>query len=176
MQPIPNFPDQPPPGLTSAVEAVGIVLVCERGTWMASDPVQAEAIAAAYDPTEHVKIEKRAELADLRWQKETGGFMFQPAGAPRAYRFVSTREAMGPVMGAVLAVQVGAFLDPTLWKTAEGEFVPIAATDVVPLFKAFAAHVSASFAEEADKENQIKAATWEDAASITIEAAPAEKK
>lgn len=168
MTPIPSYPNPPPPGLNEAIEAAGIILINQGGVWKASNAAQAAAIAAAYDPTEYVKREKRAELADTRWQRETGGFMFQPIGAARAYRFVSTREAMGPVMGAVLAVQTGVFPDPTMWKTAEGEFVPITAADVVPLFQAFAAHVAAEFAQEAEKIEEVKAAKWEDVDAIRI--------
>lgn len=175
MTPIKGFPDQPPPGLTDAIEAAGIILVNEGGTWKANDPVAAEKIAATYDPTNHVRAEKSAQLADERWQKETGGFMFQPSGADRPYLFVSTREAMGPVMGAVLAVQSGVFPDPTMWKTAEpgAVFVPITKADVVPLFKAFAAHVAGAFAEEAQKQDAVKSADWKDVGAIAIEAAPA---
>lgn len=175
MTPISNFPSPVPPGLTLAIEAHGIILVNEGGVWKASDAAQADAIAATYDPTSYVRAEKSAELADARWQKETGGFMFQPSGADRPYRFVSKRDAMGPVMGAVLAVKEGVFPDPTLWKTAEGVFVPITAADVVPLFKAFAAHVAAAFAEEATKQDQASKAPWEDVGGIVISAEVADK-
>lgn len=177
MTPIKGYPQSPPPGLNEAVEAAGIVLVNESGVWKASDPVAAEKIAATYDPTDHVRAEKSAQLADERWQRETGGFMFQPSGADRPYLFKSTREAMGPVMGAVLAVQSGVFPDPTMWKTAEpgAVFVPLTAADVLPLFKAFAAHVAASFAEEAQKQDTVKSVPWQDAVAVAIEAAPADK-
>lgn len=167
MTPIKNYPDPSPPGLTLAIEAV-TDLRCIGGTWMASDATVAEAVIASYDPTPYAKAEKTAELADARWQKETGGFMFQPSGADRPYRFVSTREAMGPVMGAVLALQAGVFPDPTQWKTAEGVFVTITAADVLPLYKAFAAHVAACFAEEAVKQDQVNKAPWEDVGGISI--------
>jgi hypothetical protein len=94
--------------------------------------------------------------------------MFQPSGADRPYRFVSTREAMGPVMGAVLALQAGVFPDPTQRKTAEGVFVPITAADVLPLYKAFAAHVAGAFAEEATKQAQVTDAPWQDVGAISI--------
>jgi hypothetical protein len=168
MKPIKNFPDPSPPGLTLAIEASGILLVNEVGVWKASDAAAAEVIIATYDPTSFAKAEKSSELANLRWQKETGGFIFQPSGVDRPYRFVSTREAMGPVMGAVLALQAGVFPDPTQWKTAEGIFVPITAADVLPLYKAFAAHVAGAFAEEATKQAQVVAAPWEDVGAISI--------
>lgn len=175
MTPIKNFPDPMPPGLNTAIEAHGILLRNHGGVWEASDAAAAEAVIAAYDPTPYAKTEKAAELADARWQRETGGFMFQPIGADRPYRFVSTREAMGPVMGAVLALQAGVFPDPTQWKTAEGVFVPITAADVLPLYKAFAAHVAAAFTEEATKQAQVKDAPWQDVGAITLEAAAADK-
>ena len=174
MTPIKSFPISPPPGLTLAIEAHGIMLVCEGGVWKANDAPAAEAVIASYDPTPYAKTTKAAELAEARWQKETGGFMFQPSGVDRPYRFVSTREAMGPVMGAVLALQAGVFPDPTQWKTAEGEFVPITAADVLPLYKAFAAHVAGVFAEEATKQAEVKASIWQDVAAIAIEAANAD--
>lgn len=174
MTPIKNFPNPMPPGLNTAIEAIGIILINEGGVWKASDAAAAEAVIASYDPAPYAKTEKAAELADARWQKETGGFMFQPSGADRPYRFVSTREAMGPVMGAVLALQSGVFPDPTQWKTAEGVFVTITAADVLPLYKAFAAHVAGAFAEEATKQAQVKDAAWQDVGAIAIEAAAAD--
>ncbi len=167
-QPIPNYPHPPPPGLNEAVEATGIILHNEGGVWKASDPDAAAAIAETYDPTTFVKAQKAAELADERWRVETGGFLFQPAGADRPYLFHSTREAMGPVLGAMMAVQAGVFPDPTMWKTAEGVFIPITAADVIELFKAFAAHVAAAFSEEANKKTQVDQSTWENTNSIHI--------
>jgi hypothetical protein len=178
MKQIPNYPNPPPPGLNETVEAAGIILVNEGGLrWLASDPDKAQAIADAYDPSVHVKAEKAAELADARWQKETGGFMFQPSGADRPYLFVSTREAMGPVMGAVLAVQSGVFPDPTMWKTAEpgAVFVPITTADVVPLFKAFAAHVAGAFMDESVKQQAVKdERDWMKISPIKIDVAAVE--
>jgi len=171
MNPIPGYPQPPPPGLTEAIEGAGLYLKNIGGVYHSNDPDAAAQIAASYDPERHVKAEKTAELADTRWQKETGGFMFQPSGADRPYRFVSTREAMGPVMGAVIALQNGVFPDPTMWKTAEkgAVFVPITAADVIPLYKAFAAHVAGVFAEEATKQQQVKDAPWQDVGDISID-------
>jgi hypothetical protein len=187
MTPIKNYPNPPPPGLNGAVEAAGIPIRNEGGIYVVGTtghtPTETEmaqanaamAIAAAYDPTAHVKAEKAAELAEDRWRKETGGFMFRPVKADRPYRFISTREAMGPVMGAVLALQSGVFPSPTLWKTAEGVFVEITEADVVPLFKAFAAHVAAAFTEEATKRDAADKAPWEEVGDIKIEAVAAIK-
>ncbi len=172
-----NYPAVPPPGLNEAVEAAGIFIHNEGGIWKSSNQERAEQIAALFDPADYVKSEKRAELADARWRKETGGFMFQPSGADRPYLFVSTREALGPVMGAVLAVQAGVFPDPTMWKTAEpgAVFVPITAADVVPLFKAFAAHVAGAFLEESQKQQAVKAETdWTKIPPIKIDVAAVE--
>jgi hypothetical protein len=79
-------------------------------------------------------------------------------------------------MGAVLAVQAGVFPDPTMWKTAEpgAVFVPITAADVVPMFKAFAAHVAAVFLDESIKQAETKVAVWQDVAAITIDVAAVE--
>jgi hypothetical protein len=171
--PITGYPDHPPPGLNEAVEEAGVLLVNVAGVWTAANEEQADLalrIAASYDPVPYVKAAKAAELAEKRWEYETGGFMFQPSGADRPYRFVSTREAMGPVIAAVLAVQNGIFPDPTLWKTAEGVFVPIRGADVIPLFKAFAAHVAGAFAEEAMKRDAAdKAASVDDIVQIAID-------
>lgn len=175
-RPIPGYPNHPPPGLNEAVELAGIVLHNEGGVWKASDPDRAAQIAATYDPTAHVKAKKAADLAAARWRKETGGFMFQPIGASRPYRFVSTREAMGPIMGAVIALQNGVFPDPTMWKTAEegAVFVPITAADVIPLYKAFAAHVASAFADESAKQQSVKdAADWTKVGDIAISAVEA---
>lgn len=174
MRPVPNFPEQPPPGLTKAIYDAGLSLTCIGGVWSSYEPEVVETLAAAYVPLPHVLAVKEAELAHARWQRETGGFMFQPVGEKTAHRFVSTREAMGPVMGALLAAQAGVFLDPTLWKTADGNFVRLTAADVVPMFKAFVAHVAASFADEAAKQSQArKEDDWIKVDAIAIEAAVA---
>jgi len=175
---VPNYPNPPPPGLNAAVEAAGIQLRnYGDNEWQATDPDGAQAIADAFDPINYVKETKAAELADARWQKETSGFMFQPAGADRPYLFKSTREAMGPVMGAVLAVQSGVFPDPTMWKTAEpgAVFVPITAADVLPMFKAFAAHVAAAFLDESVKQQSVKnEQAWTKIPPIKIDVAAVE--
>jgi len=171
MKPVLNIPQRPPPGLVEAIEAAGIIIVNgDHDLWYASDEKRAAEITDTFDPTAHVRAQKAEELAEARWRKETGGFMFQPVKADRPYRFVSTREAMGPVMGAVLALQSGVFPSPTLWKTAEGVFVEITEADVVPLFKAFAAHVAAAFTEEATKLDAADKAPWQDVGAITIDA------
>jgi hypothetical protein len=176
MKHVPNIPQRPPPGLIEAIEAEGIgIKNGDHDLWYATDEKRAAEIAETFDPTAHVKAEKAAELAEARWRKETGGFMFQPVKADRPYRFISTREAMGPVMGAVLALQSGVFPSPTLWKTAEGIFVEITEADVVPLFKAFAAHVAAAFTEEATKRDAADKAPWEEVGDIKIEAVAAIK-
>lgn len=174
MNPVKNYPIIPPPGLNEKVEASGIILANEGGVWVASDADAAAAIASSYVPLPHVLAGKEAKLADARWQRETGGFMFQPSGEAEPHRFVSTREAMGPMIGAVLALQAGVFSDPTMWKTADGNFVRITAADVVPLFKAFVAHVAMAFVDEAAKQDQArKEPDWKKIDAIQIEAAAA---
>ena len=54
------------------------------------------------------------------------------------------------------------------YATAAGIMVPITAADVLPLYKAFAAHVAGAFAEEATKQAQVVAAPWEDVGAISI--------
>jgi len=177
---IKNYPDRPPPGLNEAVEAAGITLRNHGGVWEASDPDAAALIAATFNPEAHIKAEKAAELAEARWRKETGGFMFQPKGADRPYRFKSTRDAIGPI----LALPVFALLGITTsrrWKTDEVDekgnaiFVTIEAQDFAPFATAFGAHVEAAFAEEEAKGAQVKDADWRDVGAITIEAAIADK-
>lgn len=180
MTPIKNFPQSPPPGLVDALAAAGIDYRNEGGVWLASDAHAAELIAATYNPEAHVKREKAALLAELRWQRETSGFMFQPEKADRPYRFKSTRDAMPPILAlAVFALMGNA--KPRRWKTDEVDekgnaiFVTIEAQDIGPFAEAFGAHVEAAFIEEETKGAQVKDADWRDVEPITIEAAIADK-
>lgn len=176
-KPIPNYPNPPPPGLNRAVEAAGIHLRnYGDNEWQGTDPDGAQAIADAFDPSAHVKEQKAAELADTRWQKEVGGILYQPELENRAYRFKTSRESMGPILGAMIAIQQGVLPQPLRWKTDEGLFVSLTGKDVVELFKMFAAHVNAAFAEEDAKQQQVADETdWTKIIDIKIsevEAAP----
>jgi len=181
MKQVPNIPQRPPPGLIEAIEAEGIgIKNGDHDLWYATDEKRAAEIAETFDPTAHVKAEKAVELAEARWRKETGGFMFQPKGADRPYRFKSTRDAMGPILALPVFALIG-ITTSRRWKTDEVDekgnaiFVTIEAVDFAPFATAFGAHVEAAFAEEEAKGAQVKSADWQDVAAIKIEAAIADK-
>ena len=163
MTPIKNYPNPPPPGLTEAIESVGLLLVNADGVWTANDAVAAEAIAASYDAKPYVVAQQKTALANHRWGVETGGVMFG------THPVHTTREAQGTLTAALLAVSAGAYPANTQWKAANGEFFALPANQVASLYATVAGHVQACFAREAALVAQIEAATtWEEAAAIDI--------
>jgi hypothetical protein len=125
----------------------------EDGKWVIRDalPTLAE-----------LKTKKLSDLADLRWQKETGGTTF--AGIEIATDAVSQTKYIGAV--------VGAQMDPSAslkWKISNGSFVTLDAAQIVNVAMAVRAHVQACFDNEADLRVLIEAAeTQEELDAIDI--------
>jgi hypothetical protein len=118
----------------------------ENGSWV---------IRAALPTLDEVRARKLAELAGLRWEKETGGTVFN--GMPVATDAVSQTKYIGAVVG----VQI----DPNAvinWKMADGTFVPLDAQAITAVAMAVRAHVQACFDNEAELKAQIEAATTAD--------------
>ena len=109
-------------------------------------------IRKALPTLEDLRGRKLDELAALRWEKETGGTLFN--GMAVATDAVSQTKYIGAV--------VGAQIDPDAvinWKMADGTFVALDAQAITAVAMAVRAHVQACFDNEAELKAQIEAAT-----------------
>lgn len=107
---------------------------------------------ADYEPKvptlEEVKADKLAELAQARWEQETGGLTL-PTGAV----IKTDRESQG----LLTAAAVMAKFDPTMtveWKAATG-WIDLDATTVIQLAGAVREHVQKAFSKERDLAEQV---------------------
>ena len=115
----------------------------ENGDWV---------IRTALPTLDELRATKLAELAGLRWEKETGGTLFN--GMPVATDAVSQTKYIGAV--------VGAQIDPATvinWKMADGTFVTLDAQAITAVAMAVRAHVQSCFDKEAELKAQIEAAS-----------------
>ncbi len=115
----------------------------ENGNWV---------IRAALPTLEEFRAQKLADLAALRWEKETGGTLFN--GMPVATDAVSQTKYIGAV--------VGAQIDPDAvinWKMADGAFVTLDTAAITAVAMAVRAHVQACFDREAELKAEIEAAS-----------------
>ena len=109
-------------------------------------------VRAALPTLDELRALKLSELAALRWERETGGTLFN--GMPVATDAVSQTKYIGAV--------VGAQIDPDTiinWKMADGSFVSLDAQSITAVAMAVRAHVQACFDREAEMKTQIEAAT-----------------
>jgi hypothetical protein len=109
-------------------------------------------VRVALPTLEELRARKLAELADLRWEKETSGTTFN--GMPVATDAVSQTKYIGAV--------VGAQIDPNAvinWKMADGTFVTLDAQAITAVAMAVRAHVQACFDNEAALKAQVEAAS-----------------
>ena len=115
----------------------------ENGNWV---------VRAALPTLDELRALKLSELAALRWERETGGTLFN--GMPVATDAVSQTKYIGAV--------VGAQIDPNAvinWKMADGTFVTLDAQAITAVAMAVRAHVQACFDNEAALKSQIEAAS-----------------
>lgn len=128
-----------------------------QGLWM-------QAFQIVPLPMDVARLAFRSKVADLRWQRETGGIVIQ--GAP----IRTDRESQAMLSGATLSAQ----LDPALpikWKGADGVFRVLDAETILAIARAVLAHVQACFDREAELVEIIDAAETHDALlAIDIEA------
>ncbi|SDG19292.1 protein of unknown function [Sulfitobacter delicatus] len=104
-------------------------------------------------------------LADLRWQRETGGITL-PDGTPVR----TDRHTQSQLTAAVVQVQAGV-LSEVRWKLDTG-FVTLSGPEITAIATAVTGHVAACFAAEETVAAQIAAAaTVEDLRAIDIQAA-----
>lgn len=113
-------------------------------------------IRKALPTLEELRAQKIAELAALRWKRETSGTTF--SGIALATDAVSQTKYIGAV--------VGAQIDPSAvvkWKMAGGSFVELDATAMTAVAMAVRAHVQACFDNEATLYPLIEAAETKEA-------------
>lgn len=107
------------------------------------------------------KQDRLAELAALRWQKETSGVSF--AGVA----FATDATSQTKYLSAALAAQ----MDPALslmWKAKDGNFVRLSAAELAQLAALVRAHVQACFDREAELRAAIEAADTPDAVKAVV--------
>lgn len=127
-----------------------------NGVEVAMTPEEIAEFEASRAPAPLNVTALRAYLAQVRWQKETGGITV--AGITV---HTDDRSKM-MLMGA----RVHAAADPGFtapWKTSDGSFVILDAATITALSNAVLAHVNACFAREAE----VQAAILEEAVTTT---------
>lgn len=97
--------------------------------------------AGAFISPNKSRDEIKAEIADLRWQREVGGTVW--LGRP-----VNTqRDAVSMLAGAIMQGETQSVW-PLRWKFNDGQFYDMTATDFQQLGLAVRAHINAAFAWE----------------------------
>lgn len=97
-----------------------------------------------------LKAEKIAKIADLRWQEETGGYMYN------GHEFHSDRESQDRFFQAFIA----SINDPTfttIWKTKTG-WLEMTASDFITLYNEFQAFLQGLYQKEKALQEQVQAA------------------
>ena len=97
------------------------------------------------------KTEKIAELANSRWQEETGGYIY------KGHEFHSDRESQNRVFQAYMA----SLSDPNFtvtWKTKDG-WLEMTASDFITLYNEFQTFLQGLYQKEKALQEQVKAAT-----------------
>lgn len=101
---------------------------------------------------EDLKQKKILDLANFRWEKETGGTTFN--GMPLATDPTSQTK----YVGAVVAAQISPLM--TLkWKLSDGTFVDLDASAITQVAMAVRSHIQACFDKEAELLALIETAT-----------------
>jgi len=98
-----------------------------------------------------LKAEKIAKIADLRWQEETGGYMYN------GHEFHSDRESQDRFFQAFIA----SINDPTfttIWKTKTG-WLEMTASDFIELYNEFQTFLQGLYQKEKALQEQVEAAT-----------------
>jgi len=105
-----------------------------------------------YKPTlEEAKEAKLAEIADARWQAETGGLSL-----PDGTVIKTDRESQALLTGAAFSL----YADPTAtveWKGDKGKWVDLDSKQVLVIAGAVRAHVQGCFSKERDLSEKVNA-------------------
>ncbi|CUH68703.1 hypothetical protein TG4357_03747 [Thalassovita gelatinovora] len=99
-------------------------------------------IITAEDKAAAARAAKFSALADLRWQRETGGLDI--AGGAR---IVTTRESQAQIASTVQSISAGLISEPIDWKLASG-WQQLSAAEILSIAGAVADHVKRCFAAE----------------------------
>jgi len=103
---------------------------------------------------EQLKAEKIAKIAELRWQEETGGYMYN------GHEFHSDRESQDRVFQAYIA-SINEPTFTTIWKTKTG-WLKMTASDFITLYNEFQAFLQGLYQKEKALQEQVQAATTVD--------------
>lgn len=111
-------------------------------------------LLASLEPTlEEVKAAKLAELANARWEQETGGLTL-----PDGTVIKTDRESQALLTGAAFSL----YADPTArveWKADKGKWVDLDAKQVLMIAGAVRAHVQGQFSKERALSEKVNACT-----------------
>lgn len=148
------------PATTAGEIAVEGEPVNNKGQWQQSWTVRKKTEAEL----DAAKAMALAELASLRYTKETAGIAFGGATIP------TDRQTCSILTGAyVQAAGNAAFA--IKFKSPDGTFTPINAAQIIAVGNAVTAHVQACFAHESDLADAIKAArTFAELAAVDMTA------
>lgn len=114
-------------------------------------------------PLEQARAQRLTELADYRWQRETGGTTLN--GTPIA----TDRDSQAKLTAAWATAKDDPAYTIDNWKVAPGVFVTLDAATIIAAGEAARAHVQACFDREAVLSGEILAcATTEDVLAIDI--------
>lgn len=153
-------------GVVTNVAEADEAFAAEVGWVAAEDGVEAgwtwdgESFTAPVVPIGELLDRRLAELADLRWRKETGGIVV--GGMP----IKTDRESQGLLTGAYIMASANPAFSIN-WKVANGVFVPIDAATIVMAGDAVTGHVQACFDREEELTTLlISAFAADDAAAL----------
>lgn len=110
-------------------------------------------LVSAQDKTATLRTRKYAALAELRWQRETGGLTLNGG-----QHILTTRESQMQIASTVQSIQAGLITGPVDWKCANG-WVQFAPQDILAIAQAVTSHVKRCFAAERHVFEQIQAQT-----------------
>lgn len=99
-------------------------------------------LITADDKSAEARAKAYADLADLRWQRETGGVTL-----PVGLHIITTRESQAQIAGVMQSIAAGLIAEPIDWKLASG-WVEISAAQMTEIAQAVADHVKRCFAAE----------------------------
>lgn len=119
-------------------------------------------LITAEDKATAARAGLKADLANTRWQHETGGLMLE--GLPVR----TDRETRAALTEAVNSLAAGLMTEPVIWKMAAG-WAELSEAQLQAITAAVSAHVKASFAAERAVSDQIDA--MEDVAGFDVAAA-----
>lgn len=99
-------------------------------------------LITAQDKAASARAEKYADLANLRWQRETGGLAL-----PGGMSIITTRESQAQIAGVVQSINAGLISEHVDWKLASG-WQQLTTAQITAVAGAVADHVKQCFAAE----------------------------